>query len=136
MLSTRDRPMEHLDDYKGLWHSSPVMAGLLAVFLLSLGGFPPTAGFVAKWYVFSAAVAAGQFGLAIIGVLTSVVSVFFYLRIIVMMYMSEQEDAAALPPVPRTALAALSLSAVGLFYLGVLPTRVLDLAARSVASVF
>jgi len=136
MLSTRDRPMEHLDDYKGLWHSSPVMAGLLAVFLLSLGGFPPTAGFVAKWYVFSAAVAAGQFGLAIIGVLTSVVSVFFYLRIIVMMYMSEQQDAAALPPVPRTALAALSLSAVGLFYLGVLPTRVLDLAARSVASMF
>ena len=128
--------MEHLDDYKGLWHSSPIMAGLLAVFLLSLGGFPPTAGFVAKWYVFSAAVAAGQFSLAIIGVLTSVVSVFFYLRIIVMMYMSEPGEAAPVPRVSGTALAALSLSAAVLFYLGVLPTRVLDLAARSVAGMF
>ena len=136
LLSTRAAPMEHLDDYRGLWHSNPVMAGLLAVFLLSLGGFPPTAGFVAKWYVFSAAVAAGQFSLAIVGVLTSVVSVFFYLRIIVMMYMAEPQEAAPVPRVAGTALAALSLSAAALFYLGVLPTRVLDLAARSVAGVF
>jgi NADH-quinone oxidoreductase subunit N len=136
LLGTRERPMEHLDDYKGLWHSSPVMAGLLTVFLLSLGGFPPTAGFVAKWYVFSAAVRAGQFSLAIIGVLTSVVSVFFYLRIVVMMYMTEARDGAEVPVVPRPALAALSLSVVILFYLGVLPSRVLDIAARSVASMF
>jgi NADH-quinone oxidoreductase subunit N len=112
------------------------MAGLLTIFLLSLGGFPPTAGFVAKWYVFSAAVRAGQFSLAIVGVLTSVVSVFFYLRIVVMMYMTDQRETAAGPRIPGTALAALSLSAVILFYLGVLPTRVLDLAARSVASMF
>ncbi|MCU0250151.1 MAG: NADH-quinone oxidoreductase subunit N [Vicinamibacterales bacterium] len=136
LLSTREAPMEHLDDYKGLWHSSPALAGLLTIFLLSLGGFPPTAGFVAKWYVFSAAVGAGQSGLAIIGVLTSVVSVFFYLRIVVMMYMSEKQEAAALPQLPGTALAALSLSAVALFYLGVFPTRLLDLAARSVAGMF
>ena len=56
--------------------------------------FPPTAGFIAKWYVFTAAVKAGYYWLAIIGVLTSVVSVFFYLRIVVMMYMSP----AAAPP--------------------------------------
>jgi NADH-quinone oxidoreductase subunit N len=135
-LGTREAPMENLDDYKGLWHSSPVMAGLLTIFLLSLGGFPPTAGFVAKWYVFSAAVRAGQFSLAIIGVLTSVVSVFFYLRIVVMMYMVDETDAPVPPRVPGSALAALSLSAAALFYLGVLPTRVLDLAARSVASMF
>jgi NADH-quinone oxidoreductase subunit N len=136
LLGTREKPMETLDEYKGLWHSSPVMAGLLTVFLLSLGGFPPTAGFVAKWYVFSAAVRAEQFGLAIIGVLTSVVSVFFYLRIVVMMYMTEKREAPALPRTPRTALAALWLSVAALLYLGVLPTRVLDLAARSVASIF
>jgi NADH-quinone oxidoreductase subunit N len=136
LLSTREKPMENLDEYRGLWHSSPVMAGLLTVFLLSLGGFPPTAGFVAKWYVFSAAVGAGQFGLAIIGVLTSVVSVFFYLRIVVMMYMTDTSEAAPMPAVPRPALAALSLSVIALFYLGVLPTRLLDLAARSVAGMF
>jgi len=136
LLSTRDAPMEHLDDYRGLWHSNPAIAGLLTIFLLSLGGFPPTAGFVAKWFVFSAAVGAGQFSLAIIGVLTSVVSVFFYLRIVVMMYMAEKRDTASPPRVPRPALAALSLSAAVLFYLGVLPTRVLELAARSVAGMF
>ena len=136
LLGSRDKPMESLDEYRGLWHSSPVMAGLLTIFLLSLGGFPPTAGFVAKWYVFSAAVSAGQFGLAIIGVLTSVVSVFFYLRIVVMMYMTDKGEAAPAPAVPRPAIAALSLSVLALFYLGVLPTRLLDLAARSVAGMF
>jgi NADH-quinone oxidoreductase subunit N len=136
LLGTRERPMENLDEYKGLWHVSPVMAGLLTIFLLSLGGFPPTAGFVAKWYVFSAAVRAGQYSLAIIGVLTSVVSVFFYLRIVVMMYMTDKREGAAMPAVPGSALTALSLSVAVLFYLGVLPTRVLDLAARSVASMF
>ena len=136
LLSTRETPMEHLDDYKGLWFSSPVMAGVLTVFLLSLGGFPPTAGFVAKWYVFSAAVRAGQYSLAIVGVLTSVVSVFFYLRIVVMMYMSDRAEGAAPPQPSRTALAALAVSVAILLYLGVLPTRLLDLAARSVALVF
>jgi len=136
LLSTRETPMEHLDDYKGLWFSSPVMAGVLTVFLLSLGGFPPTAGFVAKWYVFSAAVRAGQYSLAIIGVLTSVVSVFFYLRIVVMMYMSDRAEGAAPPQPSRMALAVLALSVAIVLYLGVLPTRLLDLAARSVALVF
>ena len=121
---------------RGCGTRSPVMAGLLTIFLLSLGGFPPMAGFVAKWYVFSAAVRAGQTSLAIIGVLTSVVSVFFYLRIVVMMYMTEQREAPAVPRTPGTALAALSLSVAVLLYLGVLPSRVLDLAARSVASMF
>ena len=66
----------------------------MTIFLLSLGGFPPTAGFIGKWYLFSAAVSAGDYGLAIIGVLTSVVSVFFYLRVVVMMYMSDEPSTA------------------------------------------
>ena len=70
---------------------------LMTIFLLSLGGFPPLGGFIAKWYVFSAAVKAGYYWLAIIGVLTSVVSVFFYLRIVVMMYMTPADNPAALP---------------------------------------
>ena len=69
----------------------------MTVFLLSLGGFPPTAGFVGKWYIFSAAVRAGYYDLAIIGVLTSVVSVFFYLRVVVMMYMAEPAAGVSRP---------------------------------------
>jgi NADH-quinone oxidoreductase subunit N len=136
LLGSREKPREYLDDYKGLWHTSPVMAGLLTIFLLSLGGFPPTAGFVAKWYVFTSAVEAGQYALAIIGVLTSVISVFFYLRVVVMMYMSEGGAAAEAPAAPpRTALVALAISVAVLFYLGVLPTRLIDLAASSIRSI-
>ena len=69
----------------------------MTIFLLSLGGFPPLGGFIAKWYVFSAAIKAGYTWLAIIGVLTSVVSVFFYLRIIVMMYMTPADQPARFP---------------------------------------
>ena len=81
----------------------------MTVFLLSLGGFPPTAGFIGKWYIFAAAVERGHYPLAIIGVLTSVVSVFFYLRIIVMMYMTEGSETVR-PRVPVAAVAGLGLA--------------------------
>jgi NADH-quinone oxidoreductase subunit N len=114
-----------------------VLAALMTIFLLSLGGFPPMAGFIAKWYVFSAAVKAGYVWLAIIGVLTSVVSVFFYLRIVVMMYMTPAgESIARFPSVPKVAGAALIASAVLIFYLGILPARVLDWAAASIGTIF
>jgi NADH-quinone oxidoreductase subunit N len=136
LLGSRDRANDDLRDYAGLWNSHPALAALMTFFLLSLGGFPPTAGFIAKWYVFSAAVGAGYYGLAIIGVLSSVVSVFFYLRIVVMMYMSER-DARPLPaPVTGLAMAGLIVSLVGVLYLGVLPARVLDWAQASVSTIF
>src|SRR5437868_1634267 len=93
LLGTGEHPHDQLRDFAGLWEARPGLAGLMTVFLLSLGGFPPTAGFIAKWYIFNAAVQEGHYTLAIIGVLTSVVSVFFYLRIVVMMYMTEEANA-------------------------------------------
>src|ERR1051325_1269600 len=95
LLGTRDRNNDELRDYAGLWQSHPALAALMTVCLLSLGGLPPTAGFIGKWYIFSAAVSAGYYWLAIIGVLTSVVSVFFYLRVVVMMYMADPQGAPA-----------------------------------------
>ena len=108
----------------------------MTMFLLSLGGFPPTAGFIAKWYVFSAAVGAGYYGLAIIGVLSSVVSVFFYLRIVVMMFMSERDARPVPAPITAVAMAGLAISLAGVLYLGVLPARVLDWAQASVGTIF
>ena len=106
----------------------------MTVFLLSLGGFPPMAGFIGKWYIFSAAVQEGHYWLAIIGVLTSVVSVFFYLRIVVMMYMTEgSRDGPSAPAGDRGA--GLALATIAVFYLGVLPTRVLDLALASISTI-
>ena len=77
--------------YRGLARRSPFLAALLALFLLSLAGIPPTAGFIAKVVVFSAAVQAGYWPLVLVAVLASVAAAFFYLRVIVLMYMQEPE---------------------------------------------
>lgn len=76
----------------GLGKRHPVVAAALTVFLLSLGGFPPTAGFVGKYYLFTGALAAGETWLVLIAVLTSAVSVFYYLRLVVLMYMQDGNE--------------------------------------------
>ena len=136
LLETADRPGDRVRDYAGLWNDHPTLAALMTIFLLSLGGFPPMAGFIAKWYIFTSAIKAGYTGLAIIGVLTSVVSVFFYLRIVVMMYMTPRETPRVVPAVPAVAGGALVVSAVLIFYLGILPSRVIDWAAASISTIF
>jgi len=136
LLERADRPNDQLRDYAGLWHDHPALATLMTIFLLSLGGFPPMAGFIGKWYVFSAAVKAGYVGLAIIAVFTSVISVFFYLRIVVMMYMTPSDTPAQFPAVPKMAAVALVISAILVFYLGILPSRVIAWAAASISTIF
>ena len=136
LLGARDRANDELRDYAGLWHTHPALAALVTVCLLSLGGLPPTAGFIGKWYIFSAAVSAGYYGLAIIGVLTSVISVFFYLRVVVMMYMQERGTEAPRIHVNAISMTALTVAIAAIFYLGILPTQVLNLAAQSIATIF
>ena len=136
LLETRDRANDQIADYAGLAQRHPVLAALLTAFLLSLGGFPPFGGFIAKWYVFYAALSAGYLWLAIIGVLTSVVSVFFYLRVVVMMYMTPSDRPITAPPVPLVAGAALMVSAVIVLGLGLVPSPVLDWAAASISTIF
>jgi NADH-quinone oxidoreductase subunit N len=135
LLGTAQNQHDELRDFAGLWRSRPGLAALMTVFLLSLGGIPPTAGFIGKWYIFSAAVQEGHYWLAVIGVLTSVVSVFFYLRIVVMMYMTEGPETLR-PRIPVAAMAGLGIAVVAVFYLGILPTRVLDLALDSISTIF
>jgi len=136
LLATRDRANDDLASMAGLSNRHPALAAVFSVLLLSLGGIPPTAGFVGKWYIFSAAVRSGDYLLAIIGVLTSVVSIFFYLRVIVMMYMAEPADLPRSPEPSRAATFTLAATVVVTFYLGVLPAQFLDLAARSIGSLF
>jgi NADH-quinone oxidoreductase subunit N len=136
LRETADAANDRVRDYAGMWHDRPALALLMTLFLLSLGGFPPFGGFIAKWYVFTAAVEAGYSGLAIIGVLTSVVSVFFYLRVVVMMYMTTADQPVHFPAVPRAAGAALLVSAALVLYLGILPSRVLNWAVASIQTIF
>ena len=136
LLGSRERANDDLRDYAGLWHSHPALATLMTFFLLSLGGFPPTAGFIAKWYIFSAVVGSGYYGLAIIGVLSSVVSVYFYLRIVVMMYMTERDARPVPPAITTMAWVGLAMALIGVLYLGVLPSTAMDVAQASISSIF
>jgi NADH-quinone oxidoreductase subunit N len=120
-----------LEDYAGLGRRSPVLAAALTVFLLSLIGIPATGGFLAKVYVFSAALQAKLVGLTIIGVINSAVGAYYYLRIIVVMYMKEPREDVPVVPIPAALGWALTVTLAATIYLGVLPGRVLDYALHS-----
>jgi NADH-quinone oxidoreductase subunit N len=135
-LTSNGRPHDDVRDFAGMWKERPGLSALLTVFLLSLGGFPLTVGFIGKWYIFAAAMQEGLYTLAILGVLTSVVSVFFYLRIVVMMYMSDETAAEHRPVVAGVTVAGLLVALAGVLYLGILPGRLLSIAAQSVTSIF
>jgi len=124
----------NIDDYAGLGVRSPLLAATLTVFLLSLIGIPVTAGFFAKFYVFSAALQANLVGLVIIGVINSAVAAYYYLRIVVVMYMRDAREPVPVSPVPPALGVALAISVIATIYLGVLPGRVLDYAARTSAA--
>ena len=110
-----------IEDFAGLGYQRPGVAACLAVLMLSLAGFPTTAGFFGKFFLFRAALHANLFGLTIVAVLMSVVSVYYYFRLIVVMYMSEGTPAAPASPLPWTLRVALAVSVLGIFYLGLYP---------------
>jgi NADH-quinone oxidoreductase subunit N len=126
LVSGRGEEHTSLSAYAGLGRRRPGLAALMTLFLLSLAGIPPTAGFIAKVDVFGAAVRAGHWPLVLIAVLGSVVAAFFYLRVIVLMYMQvpeERESGAA--PMPGIAALPLAVPAGLTLLLGVFPELVL-----------
>ena len=88
-MKRNGRHFENISDFAGLSRTNPLLAFFFAMLLFSLAGVPPLAGFFAKWYVFVAAIKAGLFTLAVVGVLASVVGAFYYLTIIKVMYFDE-----------------------------------------------
>ena len=119
LVSAKGEEQTSLTSYAGLSKRSPLLAGMMTLFLLSLAGIPPTVGFVAKVGVFSAAIEAGNWPLAVVGVLASVAAAFFYLRVIVLMYMQDpkgalDEDRSTLPRMAIAIPAILTL-ALGVF---------------------
>ncbi|MEM1366256.1 MAG: proton-conducting transporter membrane subunit, partial [Pseudomonadota bacterium] len=99
-MRTKDGDVEEIDDMAGLSQTNPAIAVILTMFLFSLAGIPPLAGFWAKWYVFSAAIETGLlplYILAVVGVLASVVGAFYYIRIIQLMWFTEPEDEGFVP---------------------------------------
>jgi NADH-quinone oxidoreductase subunit N len=122
-------------DYRGLGYRHPWAAVAMSLFLFSLAGIPPTGGFMGKFYIFSAAVKEGYIGLAVIGVLNSVVSVYYYLRVTVAMYMegpaaSGEGEAPGLIFSPALVLAVV-ISAYGVLSLGLFPSGYVAMVRQS-----
>lgn len=135
LLTRAEAAGDDIASYGGLGYKRPPLAVAMSIFMLALGGIPPTAGFVGKFVLFVAAVEAGYVSLAVIGVLNSAISLYYYLRVLVVMYFREPErgfEEAASPGVA----AALVISAVLTLWMGLLPGPFLDLARRSLAALF
>jgi NADH-quinone oxidoreductase subunit N len=134
LVAGRGDDRHDLDSYRGLSSRRPLLALTFTIFLLAQAGVPLTSGFLAKFYVISAAVEAHSYALAIIAMLAAVIATFFYLRIIVVMYMAPTEEAAAAAaPLTIPLGAGASLTAAVLFTLvvGFLPAAVFDFARHA-----
>jgi NADH-quinone oxidoreductase subunit N len=125
-LAETERSPEEYRDFSGLGFKHPFLGMAMTLFMLSLAGFPPLAGFAGKFYVFRSAVLSGHLILAIIGVLNSLLSVIYYLRVIVAMYMEEGgAEGKSFRQAPYLYL-AIGLAVLGTLYLGILPARALE----------
>jgi NADH-quinone oxidoreductase subunit N len=130
MLRREDAIGEDLKDLSGLHGRNPIAAFAMLLFMLSLGGIPPTAGFMGKFWLFGAAIEAGYVWLAVIGVVNSALSLYYYLRIVVFMYL--RSDAVGSAPVMRPAVAtALALAVAATLVLGVYPRPLFEFAEAS-----
>ena len=122
-----------INDYARIGFKHPLLAAAMTIFLLSMAGIPPLGGFMAKFYVFSAAVKEKFYWLAILGVLNSAISVYYYLRVTVLMYFRESErEITGLQFSPASVL-ALILAVIGTLYMGIFPANVLSFAQKSIA---
>jgi NADH-quinone oxidoreductase subunit N len=121
-------------DLAGLAERRPTLAAALTVFLISLTGVPISAGFVGKFYLFAAAVSANRTGLAVAGFLMSVVSAYYYLRVVVTMYMQKPDPDAQWGPLHPAASLAIAVAAAVVLGLGIYPAPVLELARRAALS--
>jgi NADH-quinone oxidoreductase subunit N len=133
-LSKKGKEYLELRDYAGIGFKYPWIGVTLSVFLISLAGFPPTGGFLAKFYVFSSAVKQGLVPLVIIGVLASLVSVFYYLRIIVYMYMREPAEEIEIAVENPALFLVLFLCLYGVLQLGLFPRYILVLIQQAVSA--
>ncbi|MCL4491521.1 MAG: NADH-quinone oxidoreductase subunit N [Nitrospirae bacterium] len=115
---------DEIKDYEGLSKSRPLVAALMLVFMFSLTGIPPTAGFIGKFNIFMAAIKAGYTWLVVIAVIFSAISAYYYLRVVMNMYMKEMKQEAAIAPSPSLGLAIL-ITVLMVFIIGIMPSVVI-----------
>jgi NADH-quinone oxidoreductase subunit N len=124
-----------IDSYRGLARRNPYLAALFALAMVSLAGFPPTAGFVGKYFVFSAAIDEGYIWLVVIAVVNSLISVYYYLRPVVAMYMYEPMDESEVS-LPRIMIPVFFLLVLVVLGLGIFPMTLVRSGAAAAGSLF
>ncbi len=134
MLRSENFKGDNISDYEGLAKNHPLAAALMLVFMFSLTGIPPTAGFMGKFYIFMSAINAGYTGVVIIAVIFSAISAYFYLRIVMLMYMKEPKENVVLSTSPALGL-ALAITLIFVLLIGIVPSAVLT-TAKAALSVY
>ena len=128
LLGKKEEENLELENYSGLAYKHPILALSMTVFLLSLGGLPPFAGFVAKFYIFSAAIEEGFVTLVVIAVLNSAISFYYYLKVVVFMYMKEPNSEFQISLTPMT-LFVVIVGIIGTIELGIFPDPIIALTS-------
>jgi NADH-quinone oxidoreductase subunit N len=131
LLERREYAGETCADYAGLARRSPFLAAMMLLFMIALTGIPPTGGFVGKFYLFAAAIQGGWGWLAVIGVLTSAISLYYYFRIVLYMYLADSDQTTPTPVRSPALVTAIAFCALATLALGLVPGPFIEFAKRS-----
>jgi NADH-quinone oxidoreductase subunit N len=131
MLRSEGFKGDSISDYEGLAKTHPLAAVLMLIFMFSLTGIPPTAGFIGKLYIFMSAINAGYTWLVVVAVIFSAISAYFYLRIVMYMYMREPKEAVTLTTSFSNGV-VLAVTTAAVLFIGVLPASLLELAKTAI----
>jgi len=130
MMRRKDAVGDELKDLSGLAFRQPMAAFAMLLFMLSLGGIPPTAGFMGKFWLFGAAIDQEYYWLAVIGVLNSAISLYYYVRVVVFMYL-KKETTGSEPTLTPALTFTLAIAVVATIYFGVYPRQLFEIAESS-----
>ena len=131
MLAKNQNDPQTLDDIAGLGFRRPFFGLALTLCMFSLSGLPPTGGFISKFYIFKTAVESGHTAVALVGIITSIFSVYYYLRVVYYLYMKEPVEGYAPPVAGVFATGALAISMIGILLVGLYPTPLFNMAGSA-----
>jgi NADH-quinone oxidoreductase subunit N len=131
VLGRKGEENANIEDFSGLGYKHPLLAVAMCIFMFSLAGIPPLIGFIGKFYIFSAAIKSGFLLLAIIGMINSVISVYYYLRVTVVIYMKKPIREFAPLSLTPCILFAIFITVCGTIYFGIFPSKIIAFAQKS-----
>jgi NADH-quinone oxidoreductase subunit N len=132
LLGKEEGEYDQISDFAGLGFKYPMMGVAMSVFMFSLAGVPPSAGFMGKFYIFTEGIKAGYVWLVIFGAINSIISIYYYLRVVVVMYFHPSEERVVMPKPSRTTVLALAIACWGVLLMGIFPTYFWSFATNCV----